>query len=56
MPPKVLPDFMVRKAEAGLDMSPQDQQSWAFFQSLFFSGVVRTTPLKKRGWKKAQHC
>ena len=38
-PSKVLPDFLVRKYDAGVNVTPADQEAWEWFQALFFAPV-----------------
>ena len=38
----MIPDLILRKAAAGEDVTPEDEQAWNLFESLFFAGVVRS--------------
>ena len=37
---EVLPDFIVRKHEAGQRVSAEHQEAWEHFQALFFAPVL----------------
>ena len=58
-PSKVLSDFIVRKSDAGVNVTPEDEEAWEWFQALFYASVqppqnIKAQRLEERAKARAK--